>query len=137
MNTRLLRTTLILATACLGACGSINTYTAGAGASPGEVPFEVQVSDALTYSSLKADAVRFARTPDGHQKAQVTVLSTDIRSRSFAYRFDWIDDDGMVVDLPSATWKTATVPAGGSVVLSSVSPLADATRFKLQTQRSN
>ena len=137
MNTRLLRTALILATASLGACASVNTYTAGAGASPGEVPFEVQVSDALAYLSLKSGAVRFARTPDGHQKVQVTVLSTDTRSRGFAYRFDWIDDNGMVLDLPSATWKTATVPAGGSIVLSSVSPVVDATRFKLQTQRSN
>lgn len=117
-------------------CGSVNTYQATAGAKPGKTPYEAQINDALTSIFLKAEAVRFARTQGGPYQVQVTVANDDFRYRRFAYRFEWLDGDGMIVDSGSA-WQTATIASGGTAVISSVAPNDTCETFQLQTRRSN
>ena len=133
---RTLMMTCVVPALLLAGCGSVNTYRATAGAEPGKTTYESQINDALTSIFLKAEAVRFARTQGGPYQVQVTVANDDFRYRRFAYRFEWMDADGMLVDSGS-TWQTATIASGGTAVISSVAPNDTCETFQLQTRRSD
>ncbi|MEC7351619.1 MAG: YcfL family protein [Planctomycetota bacterium] len=134
--TRILLSALLVPAMLLSACGSVNTYRATAGDEPGKTRYQEQINDALTSIFLKAEAVRFARTPGGPYQVQVTVANDDFRYRRFAYQFEWLDANGMQVPSGS-TWQTATIASGGTVVISSVAPNDTCETFQLQTRRSN
>ena len=133
---RTLMMAFIIPTLLLAGCGSVNTYRATAGAEPGKTDYESQINDALTSLFLKAEAVRFARTKGGPYQVQVTVANDDFKYRRFAYRFEWMDADGMLVDSGS-TWQTATIASGGTAMISSVAPNDTCDTFQLQTRRSD
>ncbi|MEE2682108.1 MAG: YcfL family protein [Planctomycetota bacterium] len=133
---RTLMLIVFIPTLLTAGCGSVNTYRSTAGDTAGKAPYESQINDALTSLFLKAEAVRFARTPGGPYEVQVTVANDDFRYRRFAYRFEWLDGDGMLVDSGSA-WQTATIASGGTAVISSVAPNDTCETFQLQTRRSN
>ena len=133
---RILMVAIALPTLVIAGCGSVNTYRATAGDKAGKTAYEAQINDALTSIFLKAEAVRFARTKGGPYQVQVTVANDDFRYRRFAYRFEWLDADGMLVDSGS-TWQTATIASGGTAVISSVAPTDTCETFQLQTRRSN
>jgi uncharacterized protein YcfL len=132
--------TLLLATlffAFIGGCGTVNTVTATAGAEPGKTDYRTQVNDVLTDLFLSAKAVRFGPTPGGNYQVQVTVANNGFNQRSFAYLFNWLDANGMMIESSMSTWETSSVAAGGTVVISSVAPTESARTFQLQTRRSN
>jgi uncharacterized protein YcfL len=131
----LLATTLVLAV--LGGCGTVNTVTATAGENPGKTDYRTQVNDVLTDIFLSAKAVRFGPTAGGNYEVQVTVANNGFKTRRFSYLFDWIDENGMIIETSMSTWKTASVAAGGTIVISSVAPNDTARTFQLQTRRSN
>ena len=133
---RTLMAALVLPTLLFTGCGSVNTYRATAGDSAGKTAYESQINDALTSIFLKAEAVRFARTKGGPYQVQVTVANDGFSYRRFAYRFEWLDADGMLVDSGS-TWQTATIASGGTAMISSVAPNDTCETFQLQTRRSN
>ena len=118
-------------------CGTVNTVTATAGETPGAVDYRSQINDLLTDLFLSAEAVRFGPTAGGNYEVQVTVANKDFRQRSFAYRFDWLDRNGMVIDAVTSTWESASVASGGTIVISSVAPDRATRTFQLQTRRSN
>lgn len=120
--------------ALLVGCGTVNTYTATVAKKPGVAPYTSQINDVLTSIFLKAEAVRFARTPGGPYEVQVTVANDDFSSRTFAYIFNWVDANGMQVDSAS-TWQAASVPSGGTIVISSVAPNDTVDTFQLQVRR--
>jgi uncharacterized protein YcfL len=126
----------LLCTAFLVGCGSVNTYKATVGESDGKVAYTSQINDVLSSLFLKAEAVRFARTNGGPYQVQVTVSNDGFSYRNFAYRFEWLDADGML--MPSgSTWQSAAVPSGASSMISSVAPNDSARTFQLQVRRAN
>ena len=133
---RILMVAIALPTLVIAGCGSVNTYRATAGDAAGKTAFESQINDALTSIFLKAEAVRFARTKGGPYQVQVTVANDGFSYRRFAYRFEWLDADGMLIDSGS-TWQTATIASGGTAVISSVAPNDTCETFQLQTRRTN
>ena len=133
---RILMIAIALPTLLVAGCGSVNTYRATAGDAAGKTAFESQITDALTSIILKAEAVRFARTKGGPYQVQVTVANDGFSYLRFAYQFEWVDTDGMLVDSGS-TWQTATIASGGTAMISSVAPNDTCETFQLQTRRSN
>ncbi|NBQ16627.1 MAG: DUF1425 domain-containing protein, partial [Proteobacteria bacterium] len=54
-----------------------------------------------------------------------------------AYRFDWVDAKGNVIESQTSVWKSTNVPSGGSTVIRSVAPNEEATDFRLQVRRAD
>jgi uncharacterized protein YcfL len=126
----------LLCTAFLIGCGSVNTYRATVGEADGKAAYTSQINDVLSSFFLKAESVRFARTDGGPYQVQVTVANDGFSYRNFAYRFEWLDADGMI--MPSgSTWQSAAIPSGASSVISSVAPNDSARTFQLQVRRTN
>lgn len=125
---------VVVAASVLG-CGTVNTTRTRAAPSEDAVPKVVEVNDLLTHVFLKATEVRLSPARSGVLQAQVDVANDGFSTRSFSYLFEWLDAHGSVMPSAISTWKAASVPAGGTVMITSVAPSADATDFRLQIRR--
>ena len=118
-------------------CGTVNTVSTRTAPAETAIPYVTQVNDALSGLSLKAKDVRLVRTPGGVLKAQIDVANDDLRTRSFNYRIDWIDQSGTVIDAQTSVWQPRSVASGGMVTISAVAPSPLATDFRMQVRASN
>jgi len=122
----------------LAGCGSVNTVsTRTAPAEDSLAHVNVQVNDVLSDIFLHSTDVRMFRSRGGPYEAQVDVANDDFRQRRFAYRFSWLSPAGNVIPSQMSTWKTASIPSGGSSTIRSIAPNDSATDFRLETRRSN
>lgn len=131
---RVLLTSALLVLPVVG-CGTVNTTTTRQAPSEDQVDTRTQVNDLFTQIFLKATDVRMFPTKGGPLQTQVDVANDGFRTRSFSYRFEWLDARGNVIPSSIYTWKATSVPAGGSIMISSVAPSEAATDFKLQLRR--
>ncbi len=135
------RALLALATAALATsagCGSVNTTsTREAGSSASTVKNYKQINDLFTDIFLHVRDVREGRTPSGLLSAQVDVANDGFTTRHFAYRFDWKDTRGMVIQSQTSVWENAAVDSGTRITLSAIAPNRDATDFSIQVRRSD
>jgi uncharacterized protein YcfL len=121
----------------LAACGTVNTTTTRGEPSADAVEVRQDINDALSNLAIHATEVRMFESPSGALQAQVDIANDGFRTRRFAYRFDWVDGRGNVIPSQNAVWRNASIPAGGSAVISSTALTPEATDFKLQVRRSN
>lgn len=131
---RVLLATAVLLGAVAG-CGSVNTTSTRQAPSEDKVSTRTQVNDLFTQIFLRATDVRMFPTKGGPLQTQVDVANDGFGTRSFSYRFEWLDARGNVIPSSVYTWKATSVPAGGSVTITSVAPSEAATDFKLQLRR--
>lgn len=90
----------------------------------------------VTDSSL-ADAaqpleVRETRTDAGFLKVQVEILNTTRSRERINYRFEWLDDEGMLIDSPLMRWSTVSLAGGEAVWLQAIAPSPKAVDFRLK-----
>lgn len=127
-------------TALLGAvsaCGTVNTTETRPVPGDDAVAVRQDINDALTNLAIHATEVRLFENASGTLEAQLDIANNGFRTRRFAYRFDWLDERGNVLQSANATWRSATVPAGGSTVIRSTALTPEAADFRLQVRRSN
>ena len=128
----------ILATFLLvTACGTVNTVSTRTEPATTSRPAVTQVNALLTAVFVKAKDVRVFPTKSGLLEAQIDVANDDFRTRSFNYRFEWLDGSGNLIRSVTAVWDSASIPAGGQSTISSVAPTTDAADFRLQVRASN
>ncbi len=141
LSTSARRALLALAAAALATtagCGSVNTTsTREAGPSASTVKNYKQINDLFTDIFLHVRDVREGRTPTGLLTAQVDVANDGFSTRHFAYRFDWKDSRGMVIQSQTSVWENAAVASGTRISLSTVAPNREATDFSIQVRRSD
>ena len=123
--------------AVLAACGTVNTVSTREGPSASSVPYIKQINDSIDSIFLNATDVRRVLTPGGVLKAQVDIANDDFRTRRFAYRFEWLDQAGTVLESRLSSWEQKEIPSGGMTTLSSVAPSKTATDFRLQVRASD
>ena len=117
-------------------CGTVNTVNTRTAPAETTIPYVTQVNDALSSLSLKAKDVRLVPTPGGVLKAQIDVANDDLRTRSFNYRVDWLDQSGTVIDAQTSVWQSRSVASGGMITISAVAPSPSATDFRMQVRAS-
>ena len=118
-------------------CGSVNRIDSREQPASTSVAYVTQVTDALGSVYLKARDVRLAPTRGGQLQAQVDIENRDVRTRCFKYRFDWLDENGSVIESKLSSWMPAEVPAGGIKTIRGVAPVPSAVDFRLQTTLMN
>jgi uncharacterized protein YcfL len=128
--------TLLLA-AILSGCGTVNTTQTRAQQGEDAIPVREDVNDALSRLAIHATEVRLFENAGGTLEAQVDIANDGFRTRRFAYRFDWLDARGNIIPASNAVWRSSSIAAGGSAVISSTALTPQATDFRLQVRRSN
>src|SRR5262249_37758674 len=70
--------------------------------------------------------------PGGFLKVQVEVLNTTSVMETFNSRFEWFDENGMIIDVPSSTAISKQIEGKESVFLIGVAPNERAKDFRLK-----
>ncbi len=121
----------------LPACGTVNiTSTRDAPAATAH-PKQTQVNDLLMQVFVHCRELRMFRSDTGYEQLQIDVANDDFRQRNLAWRIDWLDAKGNVIESPMSVWKSCSIAAGGMATLSSVAPSRDGVDFRLQVRRSD
>lgn len=124
-----------LAVTVVTGCGTVNTTSTRNGPADSAVEATTKVNNLLQQLFLTAKEVRMNRTKGGPMEVQVDVENNGFSYKTFAYRFDWVDAKGNVIESQTSVWKSTNVPSGGSTVIRSVAPDEEATDFRLQVRR--
>lgn len=85
-------------------------------------------TDFLPYT-LPPSRVAAVRLNDNRIKAQVQLENVITATQVVAYKFEWLDRNGMVA--PNSSWQQRVVPTGGSVTLEASSPSVNYDNFRL------
>ena len=99
-------------------------------AMPNVVDSRVDIFDNSLAKRLSLVSVNEGRASDFLQ-IQVTFRNRQVKPRSFAYQFQWIRENGMVVQSPSPAWKPAHIEGGQTISLSGIAPKPDVVDFRL------
>lgn len=89
----------------------------------------------LTDGDLKSKAaivqVIEGRT-SGLLKIQAEIRNTTLTRQGFNYRFEWIDQEGMLVSSQMSSWKQVSLAAKESTMISGIAPTPKVVDFKLK-----
>ncbi len=114
-------------------CRTVNTVER---ADPRATPTVIRDSRIITDPSLNKKSavlqIRETRVGNGLLKIQAEILNRTSSRKRINYRFDWIDDAGMVIDSPLTNWKSLSLAGKESRFISSVAPTPRAVDFKLK-----
>lgn len=90
-------------------------------------------TDAILEATLAMTEIRESVTNDGFMRIQVFMKNLSMTSYSFAYRFDWYDEQGVKIDVPDGDmWLRGSAIGGDDVTLTSVAPGRNCRDFKLR-----
>ncbi len=76
--------------------------------------------------------IRETTVGNGLLKIQAEILNTTSSRKRVNYRFDWIDNAGMVIDTPLSNWKPLSLAGKESGFITSVAPTPRAVDFRLK-----
>ncbi len=100
---------------------------------PSEIVYEQVITDPIVNAFANVQAVREGRTAGGTLQVQVDVYNKLPWRKTIDYRFEWIDDAGMVLESPTTNvWMNAVIEAKGTVTLQAIAPVERASDFRLQ-----
>lgn len=90
------------------------------------------ITDGSLAEMANVVAVNEGRTPDGLLKIQVEVVNTSRQSKNFFYRFEWLDQDGMIVNPAANGYIETQIIGGESRMLTGIAPQKDVVDFRLK-----
>jgi uncharacterized protein YcfL len=76
--------------------------------------------------------VRTATGPGGFLKAQVEVQNRTSQPQSFIYVAEWLDEDGMTINLPTASAIPRTLEGKEVVFITATAPTERARDFRIK-----
>jgi uncharacterized protein YcfL len=94
------------------------------------------VRDGYARDYAKVLEVRQATVPGDFLKVQVEVQNNNLRPGNIDYKFEWLDQNGMIINTPTSTWKTMQILTGETKSLDAVAPTPMAKDFRLKLERS-
>lgn len=127
----------ILLTVAVGfattACRSVNMTQPEDRVNPPRVINDKRITtDPSLKRRVQVVEVNEAETEGGHLRVQVNVTNTTRRYRTFNYRFEWFDQDGILLETPASGYRTRQIEGGESLMLVGVAPTAAAKDFRLK-----
>lgn len=100
------------------------------------IKFKNVVRDGYARDYAKVLDVRQATAPGDFLKIQVEVQNNNLRPGNIDYKFEWLDEHGMIINTPTSTWKTMQILTGETKSLDAVAPTPMAKDFRLKLERS-
>ncbi len=127
---------LIVAGAALafsGCASNVNTYErADSQAAPSYVADKRVITDNTLAGKLRVVSINQATVSGNLLKIQATVENLSNKQRTFNYKFEWVDQDGMALDSANETWKSLPLQGRESTTISTVAISPRAVDFKLK-----
>ena len=116
-----------------GGCQNVNTYeNAESRATPTYVADKRVVTDNTLAGTVRVVSINQATVSGNLLKIQATVENLSSKARTFNYKFEWIDQDGMAVNSPNEVWKALALQGRETSTISTVALSPKAVDFKLK-----
>ena len=90
------------------------------------------LTDASLSQSVHIVGVNQATTPAGFMRIQVEVQNTTRSRRSFSYRVEWFDENGIIIPLPTYTAIPRTIEGKETLSLTATAPNPKAKDFRIK-----
>ena len=114
-------------------CRSVNTTQPSDRVNPPRIISDKRVvTDPSLQRRVQVVELHEAESPNGHLRVQANVLNTTRRYRTFNYRFEWFDQDGILLETPASGYRSRQIEGGESLMLVGVAPTATAKDFRLK-----
>jgi uncharacterized protein YcfL len=131
---------LLAAVALLGGAGcatQVGTVEPLDRRAPSDVVFEsVRFGDASLARGVLIEGSNQSVVSGNLKRAQVVLSNSRPRPQNLAYRFEWYDSDGMIIESVTSVWKPLRLLGAQRTALTDVAPHARAVDFILQIKRS-
>jgi len=116
-----------------GGCQNVNTYeNAESRATPTYVSDKRVITDNTLAGKLRVVSINQATVSGNLLKIQATVENLSSSARTFNYKFEWFDQDGMAVNSPNEVWKALPLQGRETTTISTVAISPKAVDFKLK-----
>lgn len=92
------------------------------------------VEDSDIYDTLEFVNMAKRTKDDGLTEIQAVFKNYTKSNEKFAYRVDWFDEDGFVIDSIMSKWKVVEVEAKRNLVINALSPSIKAKDYKIRMQ---
>ena len=116
-----------------GGCQNVNTYeNAESHATPNYVADKRVITDNTLAGAVRVVSINQATVSGNLLKIQATVENLSSKARTFNYKFEWIDQDGMAVNSPNEVWKALALQGRETSTISTVAISPKAVDFKLK-----
>ena len=94
------------------------------------VEFQGDLKDVLLVAGVKQSKVN-----EDLLKAEVRLQNLKDKEINLAYKIEWLDQDGMIINDSSLVWFSLLIRGGESVAVQTVSTTSKAKNFHLKVQR--
>lgn len=112
---------------------SVNTLEpASKSGQPQMISDERVLTDQSLNDSVRFIGVNTVTGAEGFLKIQVQMENVTRKARSFTYRVEWFDENGMIVDLPTASARPRTIEAREVLVITATAPTPRAKDFRIK-----
>ena len=117
----------------LAGCTSVNTYERGQSqAAPNYIADKRVITDNTLAGTFRVVSINQGTVSGNLLKIQATVENLKSSLRTLNYKFEWVDGEGMAVDSPNETWKTAQFQGRETQTISTVAITPRAVDFRLK-----
>ena len=104
-----------------GCATNVNTYErAESQATPNYIADKRVITDNTLAGTIRVVSINQSTVSDNLLKIQATVENQRNSTRTVAYKFEWVAQDGMAIDSPNETWKQLTLQGRETKTISTV-----------------
>lgn len=133
-------TTPIIASAMTGlllllptGCSTVNTVEPAQPAAQRQMLSDKRViTDTGLYGRVRPVGINVATVSTGFLKIQVEVQNLTSSVASFAYRIEWFDANGIIVNTPTSVWIDRQIQAKETLSLTGIAPTETAKDFRIK-----
>jgi uncharacterized protein YcfL len=119
----------------LASCKTINTVErAESQAAPQYVNDKRVISDESLNRKVGVVDVKEAKVSGDLLKVEVTLFNSKNKAKTFLYKFEWFNCDGMTVEPVTSTWLQKEIQGQERLGVSAVAPNPNVVDFKLKLQ---
>jgi uncharacterized protein YcfL len=90
------------------------------------------ITDSTLNRHVNILGVNTATGPGGFLKIQVELQNRTTRVQSFTYRVEWFDENGMIIDLPTANATPRTIEGKETLSITATAPTDRAKDFRIK-----
>jgi uncharacterized protein YcfL len=114
-------------------CSTVNTVEPAQPAAQRQMLTDKRIiTDSGLYGRVRPIGVNTATVSTGFLKIQVEVQNLTSSPAAFAYRIEWFDANGMIVNTPTSVWIDRQIQGGEILALTAVAPTETAKDFRIK-----
>ncbi|MDB6028153.1 MAG: hypothetical protein JWM68_4376 [Verrucomicrobiales bacterium] len=122
----------------MAACTTVNTVERAQPVAQKQMIADKRVlTDAGLARGASIVGVNESSTPDGFLKVQVEILNRTRSLKHFSYRFEWFDQNGMLVNTPTSTSIPRQIEGQESLFITAIAPTPLAKDFRVKLIEDN